>query len=76
MHVSRSGTWAWAFTQRNGAARVLGTGLRRVQRHFTWERVALQMSSVYRAVLARSPGDGTASARQHMPVNDAATGIA
>lgn len=58
------------------AQRLGWAGLRRVQRHFTWARVALQMSSVYRAVLARSPCDGTASARQHMPVNDAATGIA
>ncbi len=58
------------------AQRMGWTGLRRVQRHFTWARVALQMSSVYRAVLARSNGDGTLSARQDMPVNDAATGIA
>ncbi len=34
------------------AQRMGWTGLRRAQRHFTWDRVAMQVASVYRAVLA------------------------
>ncbi len=37
------------------AERMGWTGLRRAQRHFTWERVALQLNAIYRAVLARQP---------------------
>ena len=35
------------------AERMGWTGLRRAQRHFTWSRVALQLSTIYRTVLAR-----------------------
>ncbi len=34
------------------AQRMGWTGLRRAQRHFSWDRVAMQVASVYRAVLA------------------------
>lgn len=37
------------------AQRMGWTGLRRAHRHFTWARVALQVASVYRAVLAGAP---------------------
>ena len=35
------------------AQRMGWTGLRRAHRHFTWQRVAMQVASVYRSVLAR-----------------------
>ncbi len=37
------------------AQRMGWTGLRRANRHFTWGRVAMQVASVYRSVLARVP---------------------
>ncbi len=37
------------------AERLGWTGLRRAHRHFTWGRVAMQIASVYRAVLSRAP---------------------
>jgi glycosyltransferase involved in cell wall biosynthesis len=44
------------------AQRMGWTGLRRAQRHFTWDRVAMQMASVYRAVLASNEAGGAAAA--------------
>ena len=40
------------------AQRMGWTGLRRAQRHFTWERVAMQVASVYRSVLASAEAGG------------------
>ncbi len=41
------------------AQRMGWTGLRRAQRHFTWERVAMQVASVYRSVLAAGEAAAT-----------------
>lgn len=54
------------------AQRLGWTGLRRVHRHFTWDRVAMQVTSVYRSV-QRRPGNG----RRALPqVDDAGAGAA
>ncbi len=62
------------------AQRMGWTGLRRAQRHFTWARVALQIASVYRAVLERSPlSDARIPAQAAMggpSLGNAATGLA
>lgn len=43
------------------AQRMGWTGLRRVHRHFTWRRVAMQVASVYRLVLAHRDGQQRAA---------------
>lgn len=53
------------------AQRMGWTGLRRVHRHFTWRRVAMQVASVYRSVLAHhAHREG-----QPLAVGDAAAGL-
>ncbi len=51
------------------AQRLGWTGLRRAHRHFTWSRVAMQIASVYRSVLACAP-------RAACTANRAAVGLA
>ncbi len=55
------------------ALRMGWTGLRRAHRHFTWGRVALQVASIYREVLARAPAAAVADGAG---LHNAATGIA
>lgn len=46
---------AWLQRDPALAQRMGWSGLRRVHRHFTWGRVAMQVASVYRSVLTRAP---------------------
>ncbi len=53
------------------AQRMGWTGLRRVHRHFTWRRVAMQVASVYRSVLAHH----ALREGQPLAVGDTAAGL-